>query len=458
MSPPHSRRARSRRPRRAIVVTAVLLVVLASAAAVAVATTDLGQKDAPRSQNVILLIGDGMGDSEITSARNYEHGTGGRFSGIDALPHAGWITTHSLRRDGAPDYVADSAATATAWATGTKTYDGAIGVDIDGEPKPTLLELAKKKGLRTGNVSTAAIQDATPAAQMAHVPARSCQGPEETSDTCPDAALENGGSGSISEQLLRTRPDVALGGGLELFEEEESEAGEYAGVTLLEQAERRGYQLVQDADSLAAVDKADQTEPLLGLFADGHLPVSWVGPKATRTGGKEPAVRCEPNDNRPSSQPSLTQMTEKALALLDGGKGFFLQVESASIDKQAHDANACGQIGEVIALDEAVQAALAFAKKDGHTTVLVTADHAQASQIVQPGSNTRGLSTTLLTNEGSPMTLSYASGAKGVPQAHTGVQVPIAGEGPGAGAVADLEEQTDLFGLISSMLGLQDRD
>ena len=457
MSSSHSRRASSRRPRRAIAVAAALLVVIASAA-VAVAATGLGgNDDDPPARNVILFIGDGMGDSEITSARNYEYGAGGRLPGIDALPSNGRFTAHSLSRDGSPDYVADSAATATAWATGTKTHDGAIGVDIDGEPRPTLLELAKKKGLRTGNVTTSAIQDATPAAQMAHVPARSCQGPEETAETCPDSALENGGSGSITEQLLRTRPDVTLGGGLEILEEEEAESGEYAGVTLLEQAERRGYQLVEDGDSLAAVESADQKSPLLGLFADQHLPVSWVGPKATRTGGEEPAVRCELNDNRPSSQPSLAQMTEKALSLLDGEKGFFLQVESASIDKSGHDANACGQIGEVVALDEAVQAARAFAEKDERTTVLVTADHGQASQIVQAGSNTRGLTATLLTNEGAPMTLSYGSAPKGSAQAHTGVQVPIAGEGPNAAAVADLNEQTDLFDLISRALRLQDR-
>jgi alkaline phosphatase len=186
--------------------------------------------------------------------------------------------------------------------------------------------------------------------------------------------------------------------------------------------------------------------------------VSWVGPKATRTGGEEPAVRCEPDDDRSSSQPTLAQMTEKALSLLDGEKGFFLQVESASIDKSGHDADACGQIGEVIALDEAVQAARAFAEKDERTTVLVTADHGQASQIVQAGSNTRGLTATLLTNEGAPMTLSYGSAPKGEDQAHSGVQVPIAAEGPNAAAVADLNEQTDLFDLISRALRLQDVD
>jgi alkaline phosphatase len=435
----------------------VLLAVLATAA-VAVATTGLVRDDDPDARNVILFIGDGMGDSEITSARNYEYGADGRLPGIDALPYDGRFTTHSLTVSGEPDYVADSAATATAWATGQRTYDGAIGVGVDGESHPTLLELAKRKGLKTGNVTTAAVQDATSAAQMAHVAKRYCQDPDETADTCPENSLENGGAGSISEQVLATRPDVVLGGGYEIFEDEEATSGEYSGLTLLEQAERRGFRVVQDQDALASVEEADQKAPLLGLFADKHLPVDWVGPEATRTGGKTPAVRCEPNDDQPSSQPSLTQMTQKSLSLLDGGKGFFLQVESASIDKSGHDADACGQIGEVIALDEAVQAARAFAEKDGNTTVLVTADHAQASQIVQSGANTRGLTTTLLTNEGAPLTLSYATGVKGVAQAHSGVQVPIAAEGPQAASVARLEEQTDLFGLIAGLLRLQGED
>jgi len=284
-------RRRSRRPSRAIVIVVVLLAVFATAA-VAVSTTGLGLDDDRETRNVILFIGDGMGDSEITSARNYEYGSDGRLPGIDALPHDGRFTVHSLTRNGEPDYVADSAAAATAWATGQQTYDGAIGVDVDGAAHPTLLELAKKKGLRTGNVTTASVQDATPAAQMAHVAKRSCQEPEDTSDNCPENALESGGKGSISEQVLTTRPDVVLGGGLEIFEDEEAESGEFAGVTLLDQAERRGFQVVQDQTALAAVDEADQKAPLLGLFADGHLPVDWVGPKATRTGGKTPAVRC----------------------------------------------------------------------------------------------------------------------------------------------------------------------
>ena len=95
------------------------------------------------ARNVILLIGDGMGDSEITVARNYALGAAGRFAGIDALPLTGQYTTYALdKADGLPDYVTDSAASGSAWATGTKTYTGAISVDVDGVPQRSILEIA----------------------------------------------------------------------------------------------------------------------------------------------------------------------------------------------------------------------------------------------------------------------------------------------------------------------------
>ena len=87
------------------------------------------------AKNVILLIGDGMGDSEITAARNFAKGAGGYFEGIDALPFTGQYTHYSLNKDTKkPDYVTDSAASATAWSTGVKSYNGAIGVDVYKKP------------------------------------------------------------------------------------------------------------------------------------------------------------------------------------------------------------------------------------------------------------------------------------------------------------------------------------
>ena len=406
------------------------------------------------AKNVILLIGDGMGDSEITVARNYAEGANGRFSGIDELPLTGSYTTYSVDKEtGKPDYVTDSAASATGWASGTKTYNGALGIDRKGNPQKTLIELARANGLKTGNVSTSEIQDATPAAQASHISDRGCYGPEETSKECSTAALENGGLGSISEQILNTRADVTLGGGAASFEQT-AKAGDWQGKTLRQQATDRGYQLVSDAKSLEAVTEANQDKPVLGLFSDGNFPVRWQGPLATRTGGAEPAAKCEPNPERTSSVPSLETLTNKAVDLLDNDKGFFLQVEGASIDKQDHAANPCGQIGETVDLNEAVTAALDFAKKDGETLVIATADHAHSSQIVYPGSTTPGLTRTLTTADGSPMTVAYGTAEAGKSQSHTGSQLRIAAYGPGAANVVGLTDQTDTNYTIADGLGL----
>lgn len=408
------------------------------------------------AKNVILLIGDGMGDSEITAARNQAMGAGGFFPGIDALPLTGQYTHYSLdKKTHKPNYVTDSAASATAWATGTKSYNGAIGVDVNGKDQVTILELAKAAGKATGNVSTAELQDATPAALMAHVTSRKCYGPEKTSELCPTNALEQGGKGSISEQMLKTRPDVTLGGGAKSFTEN-AKAGEYQGKTLREQAQALGFQLVDNLDGMNAIQQADQSKPVLGLFADGNMPVRWQGPKASYHGNiDKPVVTCEVNKDRPASTPTLAQMTKKAIDLLSTNeKGFFLQVEGASIDKQDHAANPCGQIGETVDLDEAVQQALAFAREHGDTLVVVTADHAHSSQIIENGSKAPGLTQAVNTKDGAVMTISYGNSEEDS-QGHTGTQLRIAAYGPYAANVVGLTDQTDLFFTLKDAMGIK---
>lgn len=408
------------------------------------------------AKNIILLIGDGMGDSEITAARNYAEGAGGFFKGIDALPLTGQYTHYALdKKTGKPDYVTDSAASATAWTTGVKTYNGALGVDIHEKDHQTLLELAKTAGLATGNVSTAELQDATPAALVAHVTSRKCYAPSITTEKCPTNALEIGGKGSITEQLLNARADVTLGGGAKSFQESAT-SGEWQGKTLREQAQVRGYQMVSDAASLEAITEANQDKPLLGLFSEGNMPVRWQGPKASYHGNLDkPAVTCTANPERNASVPTLAAMTEKAISLLSKNeKGFFLQVEGASIDKQDHAANPCGQIGETVDLDEAVQKALEFAKKDGNTLVIVTADHAHASQIVAPDTKAPGLTQALNTKDGAVMVMSYGNSEEDSME-HTGAQLRIAAYGPHAANVVGLTDQTDLFYTMKAALNLK---
>lgn len=424
--------------------------------------TDLYQKELlhaaqKHAKNVILLIGDGMGDSEITAARNFAHGAGGMFKGLDALPFTGQYTHYSLdQKTHKPDYVTDSAASGTAWSTGVKSYNGAIGVDVFGNPHDSLLDLAKKAGKATGDVSTAEIQDATPAAQIASVVQRKCYGPNATSEKCPANALENGGAGSISEQLLQLRPDVTLGGGSKSFNEI-AKAGEFAGKTLFEQAEALGYTLVDTASELNAVTAANQDKPLLGLFSEGNMPIRLKGPQAKLGGNLSgEVVKCEVNAERGAEMPTLAQMTKKAIDLLNvNPNGFFLQVEGASIDKQAHASNPCGQFGETMDLDEAVQVALDFAKKDGNTLVIVTADHAHSTQICYPDAQSMGYTQAVLTADGAPMTISYANSEDVNDTGHTGAQLRIAAYGPGALNVVGLSDQTDLFFTIRDALGLE---
>jgi alkaline phosphatase len=381
-------------------------------------------------KNVILLIGDGTSDSEISIARNYLVGAAGYLKGIDALPFTGSYTTYSIDKNAVINYVTDSAASATAWATGSKTYNSAIGVNLQGQAQRSLFEIAKQAGLATGNVTTTELQDATPAALYAHVSFRKCYAPDATSKYCPQDALENGGRGSITEQLIQSRADLTLGGGAASFQAV-AKAGKYQGLSLLEQAKAEGYNMIYDRQGLDALKQANQQHPVLGLFAADNLPLIWTGPQPSLGGNKLAAVRCENNPQLTAQTPLLKDMTAKAIQLLQTNpKGFFLQVESGSIDKANHASNACGQIGETKQLDDAVQVALQFATQHGDTLVIVTGDHAHTSQIIPNDANSPGRTITLMSPiDHAPMTINYAT-ETGDSQTHTGTQVRIAAYGP----------------------------
>jgi alkaline phosphatase len=440
-------------------------VVLAAAAIVATPTVALAGDSHPdntraadhaiqggRARNVILLIGDGMGDSEITIARNYQVGAAGRLA-MDTLPLTGAYTTYAVQKDdpSLPEYVTDSAASGTGWATGHKSYNGAISVTPDGRPKPTILELAKAAGFRTGDVTTAELQDATPAVLGSHVVSRDCKGPDAMA-SCAVNAKENGGAGSIAEQLVQTRPDVLLGGGKQYFDQT-VRAGRYQGQTVLQQAQANDYQVVTDAAGLAA---ARGDRPILGAFAKNNLDLEWVGPKPTRTG--TPPSTCAVNTARTATQPHLVDMADKALTVLDrqtrnSRKGFFLQIEGASIDKQDHAANPCGQIGETVAFDAAIRRVLDYQRSHPDTLVVVTADHGHTSQIVETA--TLGYTATLVTHDGANMTISYATADITGSQQHTGTEVRIAAGGPQAANVLGVTDQTDLFFTMGRALGVR---
>ncbi len=364
--------------------------------------------------------------------------------------------------DGKPDYDPDSASTGTMWATGKKTIDERISQGpssaetVPGKNLVTILEKAQKAGKKTGNVSTAEITDATPAVLNSHVSLRGCQGPTDTATICPTETKAAGGLGSIAEQTVDHKVDVVLGGGRNRFAQTIT-GGPGAGKTVEQYAQQdKGYTEVNDAAGLAAAKRSDR--PLLGLFTGGNMTTEWTGPQATRGDGT-PAQKCV-TTNRPANEPSVSAMTKKAIDLLEGDRdGFFLQVEGASIDKQDHAANACGQIGEMIAFDNAIAVAQAYARKHPDTLILVTADHAHTSQIVAEDSsatgNPTGYSNNLITADEQVMRVTYGTAGGATPpaappsQQHTGSVVPIWGQGPGSAAVGGTTDHTDLFDLIT---------
>jgi alkaline phosphatase len=427
-----------------------------------------------KPKNVIMFLGDGMGDSEITAARYYYAGAGGHLR-MDAFPFTGEQTTWSVKPGPGPtylpDYVPDSAATGTAWSTGHKTIDErisqgpstAVNVPGDNTAFKTVLELAQKRGMATGNVSTAEITDATPAVLASHISQRGCQGPNDTRTTCPQETKAAGGLGSIAEQEVDHRIDVILGGGKARYDQ--ALDGSATTVTQYAQAQK-GYRFVGNAADLAAV--TDLQKPVLGLFAPGNMSLEWNGPDAQvqqADGGYGAPVTCE-TGKRPATEPALADMTTKAISLLSHkrGNGFFLQVEGASIDKRDHAANPCQQIGETIAFDKAIGAALDWQRSHPDTLILVTADHGHTSQIVAEDSNgtsgPTGYAEDLLTKDGQKLRISYGTAggltrpaAATISQQHTGTEVRIGATGPQAARVNGVIDETDINGILTSFLG-----
>ena len=402
-------------------------------------------------KHVILIIGDGFDDQHVTMGRNYLAGMSGTL-GVDRLPFRGAVQVETLSTSGRPTYVADSANTATAIATGAITSVGRVGTDIRDQDLPTIAEQAVAAGLRVGLVTTSSITDATPASFLAHVSSRSCEGPEEIlgstyygvpQPSCPQDALENGGPGSIIEQLIVSGAQILLGGGQKFLAQETSE-----GESVRALAERNGFRVLTAPSELRPGLPAQR---ILGLFDSENLKVRWRGSEGRRAEIAEKSwlnhfsdylgevkapepMACEPNPEARNTPP-LALMTDVALRQLsiDNPRGFFLMVESASIDKQSHKRNPCGSIGEIEQLEEALARALEFANNHGNTLVIVTADHAQAAQILPDPSHyaaypmpiySPGHTARLRTPEGSIMRINYATN-NGFSEEHTGANVPL---------------------------------
>lgn len=442
-------------------------------------TPDDGPTPRPRTtaKNVILFIGDGVDVHQLSIARAYLYGPNGSFS-FEDFPHRADLRVQTVSEEDAetPVYVADSASSGTALAAGVVTSRGRIATTAaQDRDVVTILEKAQAAGKLTGVVTTASLTDATPASFYAHTSIRFCQGPNDMKGSrggmpgCPQDQKSRGGSGSIAEQLAAKDIDVLLGGGTRYL----GQRGE-DGEIMVEAMQRRGYRLVDSAEQLASV-AATIKRRLLGLFGNSTLPVEWAGVGGATSGAAsadgvpvEPTpFRCEPNPNF-GKRPTLEAMTRSAIEVLArqaGHEGFFLMVESASIDKQAHGENPCGQIGETLALSRSVQVAREFAERRRDTLVLVTSDHGHAPQLIPypslfdsyaPNAPVKmyapGKIAVLESLAGGLMAVTYGTNANYLEE-HTGTQVPAYAMGPGAERVRGLMDQREIFDVMVQAFG-----
>jgi alkaline phosphatase len=282
-------------------------------------------------KNVILLIGDGMGLTQVTAGlyANQNH------LNLERFPITGLIKTHSSDK-----LVTDSGAGATAFSCGCKTYNGAIGVYRDGKPCPTLLETAQQRGLACGLVASSSITHATPASFVAHVPQR--------------ADME-----AIAAYFVKNQPDFFIGGGLKFFEQRADNRN------LRQELQGLGYEI---ADF--------KQQRLADLTPDPRQPFAWF------SAWEEPDNVLNGRDYLPLA----AQMAPSFLKRRSPENGFFLMIEGSQIDWACHANDAPRAVAEMLDFDKAIGEVLRFAAADGETLVIVTADHETGGMAIKQGS------------------------------------------------------------------------
>jgi len=394
----------------------------------------------PRSseaKNVIFFIGDGMGPAYVTAARyekNYREGKAlllGKKRAklwMDRFPYTGIVQTYPV-----DDIVTDSAASATAMATGHKTKNKVISRDVKGKDLLTIAEKAKKMGKAVGIVTTTEITHATPAAFYAHVARRDK-------------------SEKIGRQLLETEFDVFLGGGAGVFQKGKLKKG-------LEEAVKEGkFKVVRTKKELLALDPRKK-QRVLGLFSEKHM--TYVLEK-----------------KETSTEPTLVEMMEFALkALSRHPGGFFLMVEGGRIDHGGHDARADLVLEETLHFDEAVgvvyqaMATKKYGLSVQNTLTVVTADHETAGLAINGYLNhgesllgKKGLSSKIIRDSDGKLQASFpvlsfstGPGSLGTPTglssaSHTAVDVHVYGYGRMSDNIRGTMENTDFFDLFVKAL------
>ena len=470
---------------------------------------------APKVKNIILFVGDGMGVSTVTAARILEGQQNGHpgeenYLSFESMPFTGLSKTYNVNAQ-----TPDSAGTMTAMMTGVKTDAGIIGIDEavvrghcktgQGHELTTALELAEIAGKSTGIVTTARITHATPAATYAKAAERNW----EDNTQVPKSAVELG-CADIADQLVHFKEnlqirypnakninglEVAFGGGRRHFlpmtgsvKDEAlgySPSGKRSDDRNLIQEWQAIYpegQFIFSQQGLESIKIQDKS-PVLGLFNDSHLSYD--------------------SDRAGKSEPTLTQMTSKALDILEPNKkGFFLMVEAGRIDHAHHVGNAFNALNDTIELSNAVRETMNKVDMK-ETLIIVTADHSHVFTISgypKRGNPILGKVVSIDTNEpakaldGKPYTtLGYANGlgyrnlgeetnadagyetmgnnkrqdlskvntrAPGfyqealIPLAaetHGAEDVAIYGQGPGAAFVSGVHEQNEIFHIMDAM-------
>jgi alkaline phosphatase len=487
-------------PRRTLLTgLAVTAVAVAGAGtAVAVGTSDersaaiAGAVDPSVPKNVILMIGDGMGDSEITAARAYR-GVDQPLN-MDRLPFRGAMTVHALGRTGSGtkyDPVPDSASAITAMATGRKTQLNRLSQGPADDPKAvgdndsfvTAMERAKQLGKRTGNVTTVDFNDATPAGQLAHMSYRDCFTPQDAAKDCATETKKAGGRGSVYEQIIDSKTDLMVGSGRDIINRGTIDlpGTEHHGKSLVQYAkDAGGYRYMTTKDEFLGV-RSLKDGPVFAQFGlwdtnKSSHPREFQGAPGTKADeGLRDDTTCKVNETYPEQEvPRIDASTDKALELLseDNDQGFFLQVEGGAIDDEAHAAHACLQIGETLAFDRAVGRAMEYQAKHPDTLLIVTSDHGQAGQILSaqppqmstpqnpddPASLTEdqkpaGRIRTLRTLDGSRLRLGYATSNRSPNgsqrERHTGAHMPVMAVGPQAANIMGTIDNTDLYPLLT---------
>ena len=335
-------------------------------------------------KNIILMIGDGMGVTQI-SAGMYSNDN--RLN-LERFPVIGLHKSYS-----GDNLITDSAAGATAFSAGVKTYNGAIGVDMDTMPVTTILEMAEAAGMPTGLVATSSIVHATPAAFYAHAKYR--KNYEE-----------------IAADLSRTDIDLFIGGGVQFFERREMDS------LNLSDALRQGGSVVSSFVDTDIKDlKVDKAKRIAYYTADGEpLPYSQ---------GRNYLVA--------ASKLAVEYLHERDTANV----GFFLMIEGSQIDWGGHANDSDYIISEMLEFDRAIGEVLNFAQRNGETLIIVTADHETGGYAIQNGSAMGKID--------GAFTSDY----------HTADLIPVFAYGPGAERFAGIYENTAIFEKMKLLYGFR---